>query len=60
MKGIKTQRRHRGMTQQQLAKRIGVAQSTISMWEKGEREPRAGMLSYLAEAMNCAIGELYE
>jgi Zn-dependent peptidase ImmA (M78 family)/DNA-binding XRE family transcriptional regulator len=42
-------RRARGLTQQQAAEMIGVARTTITAMEKGERRPRAGELVRLAQ-----------
>ncbi len=45
-------RRHLGLTQRELAARLGTRQQTISEWEKGMYEPRgasATLLSIIAE-----------
>lgn len=41
MKGviIKVNRKLKGMTQPQLAKKIGVSKSVIGFWERGEQDP---------------------
>ena len=49
---IQTLRRHLGLTQRQLADRLGVRQQTISEWETGMYQPRGAsstLLSIIAE-----------
>ncbi len=45
-------RRHLGLTQRQMADKLGTRQQTISEWEKGLYEPRGAsstLLSIIAE-----------
>ena len=44
-----------GMTQQQLAERIGTKQSSISRLESGDSEPSFDMLRRLAAALNVSF-----
>ena len=49
---IRALRRHLGLTQRELAERLGTRQQTISEWEKGMYQPRgasATLLSIVAE-----------
>ena len=49
---IQTLRRHLGLTQRELAERLGTRQQTISEWETGMYKPRgasATLLSIIAE-----------
>lgn len=49
---IQTLRRHLGLTQRELAERLGTRQQTISEWETGMYQPRgasATLLSIIAE-----------
>ena len=49
---IRALRRHLGLTQRELAERLGTRQQTISEWEKGMYQPRgasATLLSMIAE-----------
>ena len=49
---IRALRRHLGLTQRDLADRLGTRQQTISEWEKGMYKPRgasATLLSIVAE-----------
>jgi len=50
--GIQALRRHLGLTQRELADRLGTRQQTISEWETGMYKPRgasATLLSIIAE-----------
>lgn len=49
---LKNLRTKRGITQAELADSIGVAKSTISMYEVGAREPDFEMLETLADFFN--------
>ncbi len=46
---LKTLRKSKGMTQKELADKVGVDQRTISAWEKGVCEPGFQMLAHLCE-----------
>ena len=52
---IQALRRHLGLTQRELAERLGTRQQTISEWETGMYKPRgasATLLSITAERAN--------
>lgn len=51
-------RKRAGLTQQDLADRIGVARSTINMYELGNREPKVEMIEKLAEALGTTPAEI--
>lgn len=44
-----------GMTQSQLARRLGVKKSTVAAWEQDLSEPRANRLSMMAGLLNVSI-----
>jgi len=49
---IQALRRHLGLTQQEMSRRLGTRQQTISEWETGMYQPRgasAKLLSIIAE-----------
>jgi transcriptional regulator with XRE-family HTH domain len=48
-------REHAGMTQNQLAKRLGVKLSTLRGWENDAAEPRANRLSMLSGLLNVSL-----
>lgn len=49
---LKSLRKQHNMTQGQLAEKIGVGRSAISMYEMGEREPDFETLEALADTFN--------
>lgn len=51
-------RTERGMTQWQLADRIGCRQKDVSRWESGTRTPGTASLLKLAIALGCTMEEL--
>lgn len=44
-----------GMTQAQLARRLGVKKATVAAWENDLSEPRANKLSMMAGLLNVSI-----
>jgi len=56
---IKALRRHLGMTQTEMAARLGTRQQTISEWEKGMYQPR-GASSTLLSIVADSSGFKYE
>ena len=59
-KGLKKKRLAAGLSQKELADKLGIVQSAISAWESGEKMPRAAQLPELAAALHCTIDELYQ
>ncbi len=57
---IKEARLKRGLTQEQLANMIGVAKSTITGYEKGNRIPPAATVGDIADATNVDANFLYQ
>ena len=55
---IKKMREKRGLSQGQLADKIGVAQQHISRWENGNHRPSIDTVQKLAEILNCNISDL--
>ncbi len=55
---IKKLRVARGLTQAQLAERVGTARSTVAKWETGASMPRIAVLCRLAEVLGCSVDEL--
>ena len=54
---IKT-RKEKGMTQAELAKRLGVSRSTVAMWETDGSQPDNEMLIKIANALGVSIDYL--
>lgn len=48
-----------GLTQVQVALRMGVSQNTVSQWENEVALPKSRDLPQLARVLQCEIGELY-
>lgn len=49
---IKELRTERGMSQQALAKQIGVSQKAVDYWERNVNEPKASYIVLLADFFN--------
>ena len=47
-----------GLSQYDLAAKIGVAQTNISFWERGEKPPRGEVLPKLAQILGVSIDQL--
>lgn len=52
---LKSARRQAGLSQAELARRSGVAQSTISDYERGAQQPSFASLNRLVEAMGLVL-----
>ena len=57
---LKFYRERAQLTQSDVAKRCGLSQSAVSMWETGDSLPRTDMLPRLAEIYGCAVDELLD
>lgn len=55
---VKNLREERGISQYQLANDLGVAQSTVGMWESGRREPGFDATQKLADYFDVSIDYL--
>jgi putative transcriptional regulator len=56
---IKVQRAMRDMTQEELAKRVGVTRQTINAIEKGKYNPSLDLAFSLARLFDMTIEELF-
>ena len=56
---IKDRRTALGMTQEDLAARVGVERPAIALWEAGARTPTTDKLPALAQALGCGIEALF-
>lgn len=56
---IAEQRKAAGLSQQQLADSMGVAQSNVVGWEQEIYLPRARQMRLLAKVLDCSIDELF-
>ena len=59
-KRIKEHRERLGLSQQDLADKVGVDGSLVCCWESGKRLPSTKLLPALAYALECRVGDLYD
>ena len=55
---IRELRRRKDITQEELAKRIGVGHSAVAKWETGKCKPTADKLVKVADVLGCTVDEL--
>ena len=58
MNRIKQHRRERKLSQEELARLVGVDRSTVAKWEAGNNHPRADKLLALARVFQCSLDDL--
>lgn len=57
---LKTIRQERGYTQKQLAGFLGVTEQAVSKYERGNSYPDIGVLSGIAEVLDCSLDYLFQ
>lgn len=57
---IRDLRKNRGLTQAQLAERLGVSQQTIGQWETGKSSPKIQSINKLAQALGVYASALID
>ena len=55
---IKELREKNSLSQNKLAKSIGITRQAVNLWEKGETVPRLSKINKLAQAFNCNSNEI--
>lgn len=55
---LKTLRKEKGFSQEQLATRLNIVRQTVSKWEKGLSVPDAELLIQLAEVLGVDVSDL--
>lgn len=55
---IKEKRKAKHVSQNQLAKKAGIAQATLSAIESSTKSPAVDTIEKLAEALECSVSEL--
>ncbi len=55
---LKTLRKNKGFTQEELAARLNVVRQTVSKWERGQSVPDSEMLVRLAEIFEVPVSQL--
>lgn len=58
MSRIREHRLKRGLSQEDLARLVGVDRSTVAKWEVGTNYPRAERLLALASLFRCSLDDL--
>ena len=58
-KRLRALRTGRGLTQEELARQLGVSKSALCMYERGEREPRRETLLAIARLFGVDLSELF-
>ena len=57
-KRLKKLRKAKGMTQDKVAKKLGIQQTAVSHWEHGDFCPGAAYLVKLADCIGCSVDEI--
>lgn len=52
-------RKEKGLTQDELAQKLGVSKSSVAMWETGQRLPSPDIYELIADYFNIDIDYLY-
>ncbi len=60
MSRIKELRRKNKLSQTELAEKMSVGQTAVSMWENGTNFPKSEMLPKLAKVLGCTIDDLFD
>ena len=55
---IKNRREQMGLTQKELAQRIGVTQGAVTQWEIGISRPSLTTLCKLADVFGCSVDDI--
>ena len=55
---LKECRKAKGLSQEQLGRAVGVAKNTVSVWERGERQPRSEDIHKAAIALDVPMDYL--
>jgi DNA-binding protein len=55
MEGLKAARLSKGLTQLELAQKVGVVCETVSLWESGTNRVNSEMLVRLSEVLECSV-----
>ena len=58
MSKLAEKRKEKGFTQEELAKKLGLNNKTISRYERGERNPSLDAIGRIAEVLDCTINDL--
>lgn len=59
MNNIQVLRQKKGLSQAELAQRVGVGPSAVSKWESGGIYPKSTLLPKIADILDCKIDEIF-
>ena len=57
---LKRERKLCGLTQQELADKIGIKQQQLSQWENNKFEPTVSSIVVLAKALDVSFDDLFD
>lgn len=60
MTAMRKYRKALGLSQLDVAKKLGVSPNAVSMWETGDRKPDIVMLKKLSVILHCTADQLLE
>ena len=55
---LKTARERKGLSQKEVAEKIGVAKSTYSLYESGNREPNVQTIKKISDVLSVSVDTL--
>lgn len=55
---VKEMRKSRGLSQSELASKLGVSRTTVAMWESNGQYPRLETVVRMASVFGCTVDEL--
>lgn len=55
---VRKNRERLGLSQEELARRVGLTNSAVSQWEAGRAKPRIGVMKALSEVFGMTVSEL--
>ena len=58
MEKLKNYRQFRGLSREELAKKVGISSETLARYEREEREPNATVMKKLAVALGVTPNDL--
>lgn len=56
--GLISARKKAGLTQMQVANKLGITDSAVNQWERGKTFPKTEQLPKLARLYGCTVDEL--
>ncbi len=57
---LRRMRKQAGLTQTEMAKRLGVSQPTLNRLESGSQNATLRTLNHVCRSLGCTVGDLFE